>query len=155
MYKAALATLFKEVFDGIPPGESGTWFVQGKEGIFDAVRSLTPEQASMKVEGQPSSIGAHAHHLTYYLSLFNADLREEKVDGDWPGSWKKQEFDEASWAEEARTMQSEFEFAKAWYESGQDFRDQERATYAAANLAHAAYHLGAIRALMPIIILQS
>lgn len=149
--KSALAELFREVFEGVKPGADGTWFVQGSEAIFNSIDSLTAEQASAKVPGQLSSIGAHAFHLTYYLELFNANLRGENPDSDWTGSWKVQSFDDSTWRETGARMKRAYGFARAWYESEAPANDEEQATYAAANLAHAAYHLGAIRALMPLV----
>lgn len=151
--KRSLAILFREVFEGMYEGAEGTWFVQGKEAIFDAIESLSPKEASLKVTGQPSSIGAHVWHLCYYLELFNASLRAETSKADWDGSWEHQSFNAKSWQALKERTRKEFEFAMRWYEGEkQPADDGEQATHAAANLAHAAYHLGAIRALMPIVL---
>jgi len=146
--KVGIAELFREVFEGVAPGADGTWFVQGKEGIFDAIRTLSAAQASELRPGALATIGAHVRHLNYYLSLFNANLRKESPSADWKGSWAVQEFDDAAWAALAADVELEFRFAYDWYQSDADFRSKDQAFYAVANLAHAAYHLGAIRALM-------
>lgn len=146
--REASGELFREVFEGVAPGADGTYFVQGKEAIFDAVRSISAAEASRRVAGQPSSIGAHAYHLNYYLSLFNADLRGESPEVDWEGSWKHQGFDDASWAALIADMEAQFAFARAWYVSETPSKES---IYSLSNVAHAAYHLGAIRALLPIV----
>lgn len=148
--KQACLEIFRESFEGIAPGADGTWFVEKKEAIFDALTSLTPEQASAKAPGQTSSIGAHAYHLCYYLHLFNVNARGEREPSDWEGSWKVQEFDAESWKDVEMRTRKEFEEALAWYQSDTDFPDAEDANYAVGNVAHAAYHLGAIRALIPV-----
>ncbi|AIE87453.1 hypothetical protein [Fimbriimonas ginsengisoli] len=145
-----LSELFREVFEGVAPEASGTWFVQGKEAIFDAVQQLPAADASVRKCGMSASIGAHVRHLCYYLQLFNANLREENPDSDWEGSWAVQEFDEESWQRLREELREEYDFAVDWYRSEPTYVDDEQAIYAIANLAHAAYHLGAIRALLPV-----
>jgi hypothetical protein len=49
------------------------------------------------------------------------------------------------------TPKHEFNEAMNWYKSSSDFIDSEDATFSIANIAHAAYHLGAIRALIPLV----
>lgn len=146
--RLAAAELFREVFEGVAPGADGTWFVQGKEAVFDALVSTDAETASFRADGRLSSLGAHAFHLNYYLSLFNANLRQENPEADWNGSWKKQTFTAEEWKALAEDVRREYGFASEWYRNGPPIEDQEQATYALANLCHAAYHLGAIRALI-------
>jgi hypothetical protein len=149
--RAAVSEIFRETFEGVRPDADGTWFVQGKEAIFDAIRTTSPENASKKVHGQPATIGAHVWHLNYYLTLFNANLRNEEPESDWEGSWMYQEFDSEQWRTLATDVDDQYREAKAWYDSDMEPADQEEEIYAIANLAHAAYHLGAIRALIPIV----
>lgn len=44
-FRSSLLLLLRECFEGIPEGAESTWFVQGKEGIFDALNSLSAEEA--------------------------------------------------------------------------------------------------------------
>ena len=147
--KAACLEIFRESFEGVAPGSNGTWYVEGREAIFNSLSSISAEEASRILPGQRSTIGAHANHLCYYLSLFNANLRGEKPDADWSGSWAQQEFDEDGWRDVEIRTKSEFAEAIEWYRSDTDFRNDDHAVYAVANVAHAAFHLGAIRALIP------
>jgi len=151
MIKAALAELFRETFQGVAPGNSGTWFVQGKEAIFNSIGSLSSEEASRRVVGQPYSIGAHTVHLLYYLEHFNGHLRGENPKADWEGSWKRQEFSHVEWEEVARELQLAYAFTFDFYSGETMPEDQGQIIATIANIAHAAYHLGAIRALMPIV----
>ena len=149
--RSAAAELFREVFEGVVPGANGTWFVQGKEAIFDALSSVDAEAASFRADGRLSTLGAHAFHLNYYLSLFNANLRRENPEADWDGSWKKQTFTAEEWKALADDVRREYDSALEWYRNGPELEDQEQATYALANLCHAAYHLGAMRALITMV----
>lgn len=152
--KSACIEIFRESFEGVKPGQQYTWFVQGKEAIFDVLESLTAEQASRSIPGTRATIGAHANHLCYFLHLFNVNNRGEEEQGDWEGSWKVQEFDEAAWKDVTTRTRKEYEEAYHWYEA-QSASDSELnkddAEYTIANIAHAAYHLGAMRALIPIV----
>lgn len=152
--KSACIEIFRESFEGVKPGNQYTWYVQGKEAIFDVLESLTAEQASRAIPGARTTIGAHANHLCYFLHLFNVNNRGEEEQGDWEGSWKVQEFDEATWKDVATRTRKEYEEAYRWYEA-QSVSDSElpkdEAEYTIANIAHAAYHLGAMRAIIPIV----
>ena len=149
-YKVALVTLFREVFEGCPEGADGTWFVQGKEGIFDAVENVSAAQASKAVSATSPTIGAHVRHLCYYLSFLNLSARGEAADADWNGSWSKQEFTSDEWAELGSVLHKEYNDALHYLESNPVFKNQDVLTYSLAQVAHAAYHLGAIRALMKV-----
>jgi len=149
-YKTALLTLFREAFEGVPEGADGTWFVQGKEGIFDAVENLSAEQASKSFGPTSPTIGAHVRHLCYYLSFLNVSARGEEADADWNGSWSKQEFTPDEWTELGSELRKEYNDGLLYLESGPEFKNQDTLTYSFAQVAHAAYHLGAIRALMKV-----
>ena len=113
--KEACAEIFRECFEGVAAGSNNTWFVQGHEAIFYSLESLTPGKASLRVSNQVATLGAHAYHLCYYLSLFNANHRGEKPKTDWEGSWDFQEFDAVSWRKVAEQTKKEFDEAMIWY----------------------------------------
>lgn len=152
--RPAILELFRETFDGVAKGKKYTWYVEGKEAIFDALSSITSEKASELIPGARATIGAQANHLCYYLHLFNVHCRGEKEKGDWEGSWKKQVFSESDWQDVRDRTKSEYDEAFAWYQSfavATDELEDDDATYLVSNLVHAAYHLGAIRALLPVV----
>lgn len=145
--------LFREVFEGKAPGDDGTWFIQGDEAIFNSIKNLTAEQASIRVAGQLSSIGAHVRHLNYYLWYFNEHVRNAAPEAaDWDSSWAVQEFTYESWADLQKELAEEYAFTRTTFASITEFPEDGFVTPATANIAHAAYHLGAIRALMPIVL---
>ncbi|MBS1724779.1 MAG: hypothetical protein JSS66_17695 [Armatimonadetes bacterium] len=147
---SAFLTLFRETFEGIPPGQNYTIFVQGKEGIFDVFDSVDAARASAKPNEDCASIFAHMNHARYYLSLWNASARGEEVEGDWAGSWKTQSGDEAAWAALARDFRSEYqEFIG--HVQAMPATNEDKALGRLAQLAHAAFHLGAVRALMKVV----
>jgi uncharacterized damage-inducible protein DinB len=152
--KSACLEIFRESFEGVKPGHQYTWYVQGKEAILDVLDTLTAEQASRPIAGAKATIGAHANHLCYFLHLFNVNNRGEEEKGDWEGSWKIQQFDEEAWKDVAARTRAEYEEASRWYQSqttSDTDLEKDNAEYMIANIAHAAYHLGAMRALIPLI----
>ena len=148
---AAATELFREVFEGRAPGSRGTWVIEGGESILESIRSVDCSRASKRVPGQRATIGAHVVHLTYYLSLFNAHCRGEERRPDWESSWLRQEFDLKQWREVVADAEREYAEAISCYRTGRVLTVEEGAAYALANLAHAEFHLGAIRALIPIV----
>src|SRR5689334_2100845 len=115
-FQEAAATLFKEAFEGIPLGANGTWFVQGKEGIFDALTSISAEAASLKPLPDCPSIAAHAYHLLYSLREANTNQGRPAPEGNWESSWAKQSATDAEWAELILTIRSEYELYLGWLE---------------------------------------
>lgn len=91
--------LFRECFEGRPEGQEYTWFVEGREGIFDALESIGAETASINPSLECASIAAHAFHIRYALRGANAYLGGPEQEGDWESSWAKQEVVEEEWVE--------------------------------------------------------
>ncbi len=150
--RAACQEIFRETFWGVEVGKNYTYYVQGRESVLNSIASLTPDQASRQIPGSRATIGAHANHLCYYLHLFNATCRGQEEDGDWEGSWAVQTFDEDSWNKVMAMMAMEYEEAHAWYRDFDGEISDNRAIYMIANIAHAAFHLGAMRALIPMVL---
>lgn len=145
----ALDKLFRETFEGVAPGESGTWFVEGKEGIFDAFDRLNADQASFCAPGC-TSVAAHLRHTWYYLSRINLFARGEiPPPADWEGSWQPERVTVEGWEELRERLRLEYEAFREKLREEPDL-DQDATTGALANLAHAAYHLGAVRQLLKI-----
>lgn len=144
-HRADLKTLFVEVFQGTPPGASGTWFVQGGEAFDATLAQITAEQASHRAGGA-SSIAAHVVHTAYYLELANDALRRVERDADWSGSWARQSVDEKEWAAAKSELANQ---ANRFVEvlDGDLNLDGELRTYLTAIVCHTAYHLGAVRQL--------
>ncbi|MES1228059.1 MAG: DinB family protein [Armatimonadota bacterium] len=146
-WKRSWRLLIEEAFNGVREGDSGTWFVEKKEAILPVLDGLTAAQASHKFGPKVNSIAAHARHTAYYITLGANYLETGKFGpADWEGSWSVQEVDEAQWTEIRTHLKSEFErllrAVDAW-----EVPDQDSITGAMAHLAHAAFHLGAMRQL--------
>jgi len=129
--------------------------VQGKEAVLPSIADLSCDQASFEISGSRATIGTSLNHLCYYLDLFNVESRGEEEKRDWDGSWILQQFDQAAWQHVQSRVRSEYEKAFQWYktqaESDAGLVSDEIAESVIANIAHAAFHLGAIRVLIPMV----
>jgi hypothetical protein len=146
--RSAWLALFDECFLGKPEGAGGTWFVEKREAILPVVESLTAAQASVRLSPSVASVAAHLRHTAYYLHLGNQEFAGMPEKADWAGSWTVQEVDETEWTRIRADAKREYEELRGRI-SDPNFEPAgpEHATYAWAHLAHAAFHLGAIRQL--------
>lgn len=150
-FQKALVTLLKECFEGIPAGASGTWFVEGKEGIFDALATVTPEKASVKPADGSPTIAAHVYHVLFALQNGNSNIGRPAPEGTWESSWERQTVDEAEWERLKSVVRDEYEFMMDFMALNEDWSNADMATGCLGQLAHMGYHLGAIRALMKVV----
>ncbi len=141
----AFQGLLREVFEG-PPADSAHFLNPGDEGLLRSLARLSAADASARPGGR-SSVAAHVHHLTYGLGLLNREARGDSIsETNYAASWTHQEVTDVEWRglQEALGRQ-----ASDWMSavSGRQRWDAEWLTTVAANVAHLAYHLGAIRQL--------
>ncbi len=149
-FKEAFLDLFREAFDGIAPDAGGTWFVQGKEGLFDTFAAVNAVQASASPKPGMSSIAAHIVHARYYLSQSNAVARGERPTYDWEGSWAQQTVNESEWDALRDGLRFDYvEFCS--HVRALDDPDPDVLGGVLANLAHASFHLGAVRQLIKLV----
>ena len=147
-FQKSFLTLFRECFEAIPPGQDYTWFVQGREGVFDALDSVDAAQASRKPSAECSSIGAHLNHLLFALESMIAQIHGQEVQGTWESSWAKQEFSENEWETLRHDLRMAYEKVLAWLNRLPEAPGELEMTGVMAILPCSAYHLGAVRQLM-------
>lgn len=149
-FRPAYLILFRECFEGIVEGADGTWFVQGKEGLFDAFATVDARQASKKPSPDCNSIAAHTFHILFALQGGNSYAGRPEPEGTWESSWAKQTVTDSEWSELAGRIKDEYDWHMHWVMTNEDWGDPEMTTGVMAQLPHMAYHLGAIRQLMKI-----
>ena len=147
-WKRAWRTLFEEAFNGVRDGAEGTWFVERKEAIFPLLASLSAEQASKSFGHDVNTVAAHARHTAYYITL-GADYLETGKFGqtDWPGSWSVQQVDGPQWKEIQQHLHDEYDRLLRAVDKW-EAKETQDLTGALAHLAHASFHLGAMRQLV-------
>jgi hypothetical protein len=144
----ALLTLLDEALHGPAPGAA--YFLNpGDRGLLASLEALPAVKASVRPAGR-TSVAAHTDHLLYGLSLLNRWARGEDpwAEADWTTSWTRQQVTEDGWRALLAALRSE---ASAWSAAVRVRRawDDEATTIAMGAVAHLAYHLGAIRQVIP------
>jgi hypothetical protein len=140
----AALTLLKETFEG-PSGPS-TYFIDNdpKAGLFGAIDSLSPSEASRSARPGAPSIAGQVHHIAFHLEMSSAWMRGDRAQRDWAQSWNVREVDAKEWDALRRRVRSEYEkLVSAIREEPGAAGDELPTTLGA--IAHAAYHLGEIR----------
>lgn len=152
LFKNALITLVSEEFEGIPEGASGTWFVEGKEGIFDALETHNAAIASRRPSDECASIADHANHILFAMRGLNCELTGSPApEGTWTSSWAKQEMNPEEWVETVQGVRHEYGVFKGWLSEVKEWKSEDQVTAAMTFLAHMAFHLGAIRQILKVI----
>ncbi len=145
-----LSSLLGELVDG-PPGEVAFILNPGDRGLIASLADLSSEQASTRTNGR-SSVAAHVQHLRFGLHVLNRWAGGDAnafADATYAESWSHQQVDDTEWralreafAREVREWQSRLETPpSAW--------DATTLSGFVSSVAHTAYHMGAIRQLVP------
>lgn len=147
-FQKSVGILFREAFEGIPPGASGTWFVEKDEAIFNTMNSVSAEQASKTPPAGCQSLAAHAFHIHYTLKRMNDEIRSVSRTDSWEVSWAKQTASPGEWEQLKKDIRLEYELILEFLTTNENWAEEGWVTGTAALPVHMAYHLGAIRQLM-------
>jgi hypothetical protein len=140
----AVLPILSEAFAG-PADPRSTHFVNNQPdcGVFGTLDALTAEEASTPVEDGRATAVAQAEHLRYSLDHSVRWLRGEHPRADWPGSWAVRQVDDDAWTELRSALRRAYEeFVVVIHQLPMDAELLEGVV---ATVAHAAYHLGALR----------
>lgn len=144
-----LRTLTVEAYVG-PENPKMTWFVDNEPGcgLLGTLNGLSAAEASKPLSaGDAATAATHLGHVLFSLDLANRALRGENAyeGAVWKDSWKVTAVDEAGWA----SMRSSFEKAIGSLleaiDSGAQYADEMALTGVLGQVAHGAWHLGALR----------
>ena len=140
----ATVALLRETFEG-PSGPS-TYFIDNdpNAGFFGTIDRVSADEASRPFGRGGASIAGHAFHAGFHLDVSTAWLRGDREPRDWTQSWTVTSVDEPGWADLRTRLHRQFDAHVGAIESDPPASGEDVATAIAA-LAHAAYHLGAIR----------
>lgn len=158
---AMLTALIREAYDG-PDDPRMTWFADNENGsgLLGTLERLSAAEASASPPGAASSAGpggasvaAHAGHVAFALNLANRALRGESVHAgaDWKSSWNRRTVDEAGWRALLVELRTEYASLLEAIDEGLPWTDPMNMTGIFGQLAHGAWHLGAIRQLLGLV----
>ncbi len=139
-----LTRMLREAFDG-PPGP-WTYFTDTSPGTgaFGTISSLSAVQASERGGPGRTTIAGHINHLSSSLALSTLGLRGQSTSRDRGRSWTVTTVDDAGWADLQARLRREYQSLLVAVETHAVW-DEDALGVAIGAIAHAAYHLGAIR----------
>lgn len=144
-----LLGLLEEAHVG-PENPRMTWFADNEEGsgLVGTLSRLTAAEASKPLPPHGSVTAAtHAGHVRFALNLANRALRGENAHAtaNWKDSWKYRSVDEGAWKELLEGLRAEHAALKDAVTRGLCWNDPMNLNGVFGQLAHGAWHLGALR----------
>jgi uncharacterized damage-inducible protein DinB len=140
--------LIRETFEGGLPGQ-GTRYLDHDSGIRRTLDALTSEQASRSIRGHPT-IAAHARHMAFHMRAVADWITGVRKQRDWKASFNPQQVNGAEWA----VVRADLESARAELVQAPERLPEEEFAKEGGGIGavvHLAYHLGAIRQLVPMV----
>jgi hypothetical protein len=137
-----LLAVLREGFEG--PPERWSYFTDNspEAGLFGTLGKLGGAAASRPTGG--TTIAAHVHHLVFSLDASASWIRGERVQHKWAESWVVSTVEETEWLHLIERLRGGYqELRQAIEVHAMD--GLEAFGGAVGAIAHAAYHLGAIR----------
>jgi hypothetical protein len=143
------AELLFELIDG-PADPKLTWIVSNEpnSGVLGTLERFTAEQASRAPALGRKTAAAHAAHLLFSLELAIQRLRGENPDADWDGSWEPSTVSPADWDRLRQQIREASATLRRTIENGTEWEPLAFKGIV-ATVGHTAYHLGALRQLVP------
>jgi hypothetical protein len=138
--------LLKETFEG-PPPEGASAFLEKGTGLFQTLDKISSATASTRTRPGGATIAAHSEHLRFYVIVHLELLRGSRDKIDWQQSWRVQTVTSAEWDELRRQLRRAYSTLTEYLRAVDGFSEDEIGV-GMANIAHTAYHLGAIRQLV-------
>ncbi|MBC7783237.1 MAG: DinB family protein [Burkholderiales bacterium] len=147
-FRTATATVLTEICDG-PVDAKLTWVVSNTpgSGVLGTVSALNAEQAKHRPAGASHSVAEHVAHMVFALKLARQYAAGTIAPGDWDSSWNTGDLDDAAWAALQDALRAAYQDLLAFETPDETFDSFETVCGFCATVAHAAYHLGAIRQL--------
>ncbi len=144
-----LFTFLVETFEG--PPESASAYLDQKAGLFDTLEHLSAAQASQPIAEGAISIAAHVEHIRFYLNVVEQFMsgRTEKV--NWEDSWCVQKVTPETWSALKQDLKAAYTSVTKTFESIGKWEDDEVGD-SLTIVVHTAYHLGAIRQVVKVIV---
>jgi hypothetical protein len=136
--------MLREAFDG-PPGP-WTYFTDTEPGtgVFGTIAALTAAQASRVGGPGRTTIAGHVHHVSASLAISTRELRGESPSRDRSKSWTVSTVDEVEWSALRTRLREAYDGLMMVVKTRSQW-DEEALGVTMGAVAHAAYHLGAIR----------
>jgi hypothetical protein len=141
--------MLHEAFEG--PVGPWTYFTDAAPGtgVFATISGLSAAQASQPGGPGQTTIAAHVHHLRSSLALSTKALEGEAASRDRSRSWTVSTVDESAWIHLQAGVRRAYESFRIAVETHSTWVEDALGVSFGV-VAHAAYHLGAIRQRLPL-----
>jgi hypothetical protein len=116
-------------------------------GLLMALEGMSAAQASRSPAPGRTTVAAHTEHIRFTLQVVNAWGRGEQPEIDWADSWTVSSVTEPEWDALRADLRREFEVMLTGVQARAAWREQGLAMII-NNIAHTAYHAGAIRQIL-------
>jgi hypothetical protein len=137
-----LFAVLREAFEG--PKERWSYFTDNRPdaGLFGTLARLDADKASRSLGG--TTIAAHVHHMIFAMDASAAWISGDHAARDWKESWRVSTVDPPQWDDLLERFRKAFAGLNRSIEMN-GMASTEAMGEAFGALAHAAYHLGAVR----------
>lgn len=142
--------LLFELIDG-PGDPKATWIVSTElaTGVLGTLRRFTAEQASRAPALGHKTPAAHAAHLLFSLELATQRLLGENPPADWDASWEPSVVSGDDWTRLLDQLREASVRLRQTIEARTADWEPTAFKGIIATVGHTAYHLGALRQLLP------
>ena len=140
----SVATLLRELTHGAA-ATGGFVLNKGDAGLLASLEQLSAAEASSSSHGG-ATIAAHVAHVSYGLSLMNRWAAGENPfeSADWSAAWRIGPVSDAEWQRLRRELRAEADRQLQALGTSRELQGVEL-NGVLAEVAHVAYHTGAIR----------
>jgi hypothetical protein len=145
-----LSNLLRELVDG-PTGQVAFILNPGDRGLIASLAQLSAAQASTRIDGH-SSVAAHVQHLRFGLHLLNRWAGGDAnafAGASYAESWSHQQVNDTEWRELREAFERAVRDWRSRLETPPSAWDATTLSGFVSSVAHTAYHMGAIRQLVP------
>lgn len=147
----AVLALLQEAYVG-PENPEMPWFADNapETGVLGTLSEVSAAQASTPLGTDDTTIAAHTAHLRFALSLANRAYRGENPypDADWDASWTTRSVTEAEWDRLRAELRSQYDQLREALAQELPWDAPMVLPGTLGQIAHGAWHLGAIRTLL-------
>ncbi len=146
--RAAIMNLLLQMLMEAVKGPPGPWTYFSDRGpgtgLLGTVADLSAEAASRRDGSAQTTIVGHVQHVRASLALATRTIRGESVSPDRSNSWTVSTVDDAEWSALRAQLSRDYEAIVMAVRAHGEW-DEESLGAAFGEVAHTAYHLGAIR----------
>lgn len=139
----ALLKSLELAVDGDETDSKYGWY----NGLWFAVKNLSAQEAAKSLGPGRSCVAAHLDHVRITLIYVRHALAGEEYKADWGSSWKIESPTEAQWEQIKTGFRQEYQALREFIQTKPFWREPGLAA-AINNIAHTAYHAGAVRQIL-------